>query len=111
MGIPVLISLYQLYRASSKKWIENNRIREWLKTYTKLLYMVSIVTGSSFSAIQIFNSNLFGLDVFYMGLTRNHILAFSAKKLHSIILFENCPQLILSIWYMLVLGKIRLISV
>eukprot|EP01084_Bolivina_argentea_P209705 357148_1 len=104
--IPILISLYQLYRASAKEWLADNRIREWLKTYTPLLYFSSIITGSSFNAIQIFNSNLYGLDIFYMGLHRKHIMSFSTKKLHSIIVFENLPQLGLSCWYLVVLGRL-----
>merc|ERR1712228_170855 len=72
---------------------------------SKLLYFTSVATGSSFTAIEIFNSNLFGLDIFYMGLSRKHWLSFSAKRVYSIIAFENVPQLILSIWFTFILGS------
>merc|ERR1712228_946425 len=72
---------------------------------SKLLYFTSVATGSSFTAIEIFNSNMFGLDIFYMGLSRKHWLSFSAKRVYSIIAFENVPQLILSIWFTFILGS------
>ena len=103
---PIIISLYQLHSASSKYWLYNNRIREWLLSYSKLLYIVSVITGSSFAAIQIFNSNLFGLDIFCMGIPKQYLLSFTTKKVYSIILFENCPQLFLSCWYTILMGEI-----
>lgn len=101
--LPISISLHQLNTASTKHWLKDNRIREWLLTNSKLLYFTSVVTGSSFAAIEIFNSNLFGLDLFYMGLNVKMILSFSAKKIYSVIAFENVPQLILSIWFSVLL--------
>ncbi len=52
---PVIISLYQLHRASSKHWLNENKSREWLLTNGKYLYLFSVITGSSFSAVSIFN--------------------------------------------------------
>ena len=56
-------------------------------------------------AIQIFNSNLFGANsnLFYMGLSIDDILKFKTKEMYFIVLFENCPQLILSIWFMIII--------
>eukprot|EP01083_Nonionella_stella_P308305 1087095_1 len=38
--IPVLISLQQLHASSSKYWIYDNRMREWLLSYSRLLFAV-----------------------------------------------------------------------
>eukprot|EP01083_Nonionella_stella_P050829 135091_1 len=104
--VPITISLYQLHTASSSQWIKDNRVVDWLNTYTKLLYFMSVFTGSSFSALEIFNCNMFRLDLFDMGLSQKHFMEFKTKKLYSIILFENTPQVILSVWYTILLGEL-----
>eukprot|EP01083_Nonionella_stella_P294436 1000935_1 len=104
--IPIIISLYQLYATSSTQWITDNRVVEWLNTYAKLLYFMSVFTGSSFAALDLFNCNMFSLNLFDMGLSKKHFQEFKTKKLYSIILGENCPQLILSAWYTILLGEL-----
>ncbi len=109
--VPIIISLGQLQHASSKHWLYDNRTREWLLSYSNLLYFVSVFTGSSFTAVEIFNSNLFGLDIFYMDLPKHYLLSFTTKKIYSIILFENCPQLVLSVWYIVILERPEIIPI
>eukprot|EP01083_Nonionella_stella_P289588 985451_1 len=107
--IPVMISLYQLHAASSKHWLNDNKTRQWLLHYVAALYGVSILTGSSFGATFIFNSHLFDMNIFDMGLNRKYLLSWNTKKVYSILLFENCPQLCLSVWYTVMIGNITFI--
>ena len=54
----------------------------------KVLYAVSILTGSSHTAIEICNSNLFGLYQFAMGLKKTELMAYQYKRVYSIVLLE-----------------------
>eukprot|EP01084_Bolivina_argentea_P055315 101424_1 len=101
---PVIISLYQLYVESNKYWLKNNILRSWLSSYAKLLYFVSIITGSSFTAIQLFNSGMFTLQLFDMGLGKKERMNFKRKRVYSVVLIENTPQIILQGWYLYATG-------
>eukprot|EP01084_Bolivina_argentea_P129062 228012_1 len=107
--VPVIVSLFQLYFASEKHWLHNNRIRAWLSRYSKILYLMAVLSGSAFTAVELFNSSMFALNIFYMGLSKQYLLSFMIKKVYSIVLLENCMQLILSLWYMLLLGRLEFI--
>ncbi len=66
-----------------KHWLTDDKLRS-----TALLYFVSIITGSSFTAIELFNSNLFGLPQFDMDLTRTELMGYQYKRVYSIVLLE-----------------------
>eukprot|EP01084_Bolivina_argentea_P109212 195184_1 len=103
--MPCLLSLIQVYYYSRKYWNKYNSVREWLLTHSKWLYILSILTGSSFSAIEILNSSFLGVYCFEMGLSNKQIILFKTQRVYSIIMLENIPQLVLQIWYMFQLGK------
>lgn len=71
----------------------------WQKK-TKILYILSIFTGSAFAAVSLVNSFTFRLQLFDMGLTDSELLAFTYKRVYSVVLLENIPQLCLQIWYL-----------
>ena len=97
--IPVILSVIQLWHQMHKHWLKNDKLRHWLSEYNKYLFAASIVSGSSFSAIDLFNSNLLSLEVFDMGLSKQDYLSFRYKRVYSLTLLENVPQLILQVWY------------
>ena len=72
----------------SKDQHYGNSIRAWLTTYSKILYFLSIITGSGFSATEICNSNLFGLPFFNMGLSRVDMQYFRHRRIFSTVLGE-----------------------
>ena len=86
--IPSLLSLFQVYYYSSRIWGEDNKIREWLLKYAKLLYVTSVLTGSSFTAVEIMNSNIFGLSYFEMNLTHRQRIAFKTQRIYSVVMLE-----------------------
>ena len=49
-------------------------------------------------------SNLFGHDLFCMGLNPRHLKEFQSKRVYSSVVLENVPQLILQITFLLRLG-------
>jgi len=104
---PIIASLFQLYSASSKYWLYQSRTRLWLLSFDRLLYLVSILSGSPFAAIDFFNSNLFGSDFFYMGIPKHFMMGFSSKKVYSVIFMEDVPQLLLSVWYTALVGHFQ----
>ena len=97
--IPSLLSLIQLNYATKKHFMQDDKIRAWLNDYCKTLYFVAIITGSSFTAIKIFNSNLLNLSIFDMGLSKQYSNSFHSKRIYSTILLENFPQILLQLWY------------
>ena len=57
--IPVIATIIQLYREATNNW-SNNRyngssIRAWLTEHSKVMYLLSIITGSGFTAIELCN--------------------------------------------------------
>ena len=88
IAIPSLFSLYQVYKYSQKHWSKDNKVREWLISYSKLLYLLSVLTGSSFTAIEITNSHLFNLKYFEMGLSNKQKTKFKTKRIYSGVMME-----------------------
>ena len=76
-----------------------DRVHSWLIDWSILLIVIAGASGSAFSAVEICNSQAFGLDFFTMGLTERHLKAFNGSRLYSTIAWENLPQLAIQIWY------------
>eukprot|EP01084_Bolivina_argentea_P303886 524756_1 len=102
--IPILFSVSQLITVYNKQWsnrLENSDvIKVWFGQNSYILYGASIVTGNAFSAVGLFNSNLYSLSMFDMGLPLNVLIAFKVKRIYSIVLCENIPQLFLQFFYL-----------
>ncbi len=47
-----------------KHWLKRDILRAWLTKRTTLLFIMAIISGSSFASIDLFNSNLFSLATF-----------------------------------------------
>ena len=69
----------------------------WITSYMKFVYILAMLSGSSFSAIKLVNSNLLELQIFSMNLSKYHQQLFETQRFFSIVLFENLPQLIITI--------------
>ena len=87
--VPLLANLYQLHRELSK-WLVDPVIAKtdaplWILSYSRFLYVMSVISGSSFSAVSLFNSNLFQWRIFRMGLSRYHRKRFRNKRFFSVV--------------------------
>ena len=75
--------MYQLQN-EIKLWMDDidskNIIPIWIKNNIKFLYLLTILTGSSHSAVGICNSNLFSLNIFDMGLNKRQLAIFNNKR-------------------------------
>lgn len=70
-----------------------------------ILIIAVAFSGSSFGAIELANSNLFGYELFCMGLSARHLKEFQGKRFFSSVLFENAPQLGSQIYFLVLLGS------
>ena len=99
--IPLISNIIQLH-FEILKWrgdsiLKQTGVIKWIRSNVKLLFFVSVVCGSSFSAIALCNSYLLQLGFFSMGLSRYHRAIFQNKRFFSIVLLENIPQLCIQI--------------
>eukprot|EP01084_Bolivina_argentea_P318693 552760_1 len=62
--MPVIFSIGQLWHHLNKYWTKNNRINMWITQYSKYLYLLSFLTGSSFSSVYLLNCNFCTLSIF-----------------------------------------------
>ena len=90
--VPLLSNVIQLYyeigRWSKDPVLSPTPVTGWLRSKVKFLYFISIVCGSSFSAVQLCNSYLFKMKIFSMGLSRYHKNRFQTQRFASIVLLE-----------------------
>ena len=105
--VPLVGNLLQLHKQLAK-WLVDPILKHtdgpmWILSYLKILYFVAIICGSSFSAVALFNSNLFQWRLFSMNLSRYHRKAFRNKRFFSVVLLENIPQLIIQIIALIVI--------
>eukprot|EP01083_Nonionella_stella_P152421 488508_1 len=99
--IPVLATILELHFHCHKHWLHSSeQVDGWLRKNDKIMYGLSILTGSSFSAIALLNSYVFQLGICDMGLTEKQLMAFMCKRVRTVVLLENVPQLALQIWFL-----------
>ena len=114
--VPVIKGFLDLVKAQ-KEWlgspVMSDRYSKWWDQYGTILYFLSFACGSPFSAIDVVNSNLFGTRLFGMGLMQEDLRNFNRNRLISVVLLENCPQLLLQIFYAVFVeqGEVGAVSV
>eukprot|EP01084_Bolivina_argentea_P149327 260866_1 len=101
--LPLLIQFVTLL-IYQEQWIKDKLLREkvsgWLMLWSRKLLLFSFVSGSTYGAIELLNSNIFAKPFFSMGLTKKHLSQFNSKRLLTNIILENVPQLIIQSLYM-----------
>ena len=101
--IPWCLNMRQLIKGQDK-WCNDPTIKDtvntWMIHWSILLIILAGVSGSALGAVEICNSQAFGLDFFIMGLTERHLRVFKESRLYSTNAWENVPQLIIQLWYM-----------
>eukprot|EP01084_Bolivina_argentea_P284660 487939_1 len=105
--LPLSLSLYQLHSVINKKWMNaSSELKGWIHDNVTILYLLSFLTGSSFTAIELCHSNLFNLIQFDIPLSKREISLFKTLRIYSTIAFENVPQIGLQIWYIAISGSL-----
>lgn len=96
--LPLLINTIQL-RQAVFDWMKDSEngyvVMEWIDANSKLLYMLTIISGSGFASVRLLNSGLFRRKQFDMGLKKTQMRQFQNKRIWSVVLLENVPQIIL----------------
>ena len=109
----MIANLHQLNR-EIKLWVTDGDtkqiIQPWVREHVKTLYIISVISGSSFSAVEICDSNLFQLKAFSMNLPLRQKQHFKNQRVLSIVLLENIPQFILQLIYMIFLIRDKDVS-
>ena len=99
--LPLFANIFTLHSQLSKWMIDpilkHTDTRQWILSHTKLIYLFVFISGSAFSVIALFNTYLFQLSLFSMGLSRYHQRKFANKRLFYVVLIENFPQLLIQI--------------
>ena len=100
--LPLICNLIQLH-CEIHKWVTDvyskHTVQAWVRSYLRILYVLSFFCGSAFAATNICNSNIFHLSMFNMGLNRRQRAIFKNQRVLSIVLLENIPQLIIQAIY------------
>ena len=106
--LPMMANLTQLNK-EIKKWITDNDTRHilqpWILKHGKGLYLLAIISGSAFSAVELCDSNLFQLSFFSLDLPLRQKQIFKNKRVFSVVFFENIPQIALQIVYLLIVDN------
>ena len=96
--LPLSINAIQLKQAVDgwEQDSENGRIvTKWTRSNTKLLCAVTFISGSGFASVKLLNSGIFRMKQFDIGLKNEQMQTFQDKRIWSIVLLENVPQVIL----------------
>ena len=99
--LPTFLSLYEMEKFITRyiKEYDDELMNQYFANYSYLLYSTAFMIGNVDATISLFSCNLFNLNVFMMDINiKERILIKNRYSIHSII-FENLPQLIISIIY------------
>ena len=105
--VPLIGNLIQLH-TEIQSWINDvyskHCVQSWMQSHLRHLYMLAILFGSSFAAVDVCNSNLFHLSLFNMGLNKRQKAIFKNQRILSIVFCENIPQVVLQVVYLIFTG-------
>ena len=102
--LPCLLSLYEMERFISKNIEENGNemvMIQYFKQHSYKLYVICLLIGNFHATILLFSSRLFDLQTFKLSINDNQMLLLQNKYFIHSTIFENVPQLIISIVYSL----------
>eukprot|EP01083_Nonionella_stella_P102330 291004_1 len=102
--LPIMYSIVQLVMKSRQWWQSDDNLRIWWMEHSNVLYFLSVITGSSYTAVSTANCNAFQLELFSMGLNKQQRLKFNTKRVYGIVCLENIPQVVIQIWYLITVG-------
>ena len=90
--LPIFCNIFQLH-SEIKDWLRDvdtrHIVEPFIDAHLRALYLISLICGSSFSAIELCHSHLFGLKVFDMGLNSRQRSIFKNKRIFSIVALES----------------------
>ena len=104
---PITANLFQLNK-EIKGWITDNDtkriLQPWIVRHGKIFYLLTIITGSAFSAVELCDSHLFQLSLFSLNIPSRQKQIFKNQRVFSIVLLENIPQFCMQVIYLFVIN-------
>eukprot|EP01083_Nonionella_stella_P185918 679358_1 len=97
------VSSIRIVHAISSDALVSNYSKEWMKFNSSVYSIAVLLSGGSFFALQVVNSNFLGLPQLSGGLSTKQIQCFASHKLYLNTLLENLPQAILQCYCLIVL--------
>ena len=88
IALPIFVSFKQLIVENKREWIHSAQLRNWMKSWSYVLNVASIITGSAYNAVALANSQMFNLSVFSMGLTKDQMMRFSTQRIFGVVMCE-----------------------
>ena len=111
--LPLMGNLIQLH-TEINVWMSDiyskHTVQAWTRSYLRILYLITILCGSAFGAVDICNSNIFHLSLFNMGLNKRQKAIFKNQRILSTVLMENIPQIIVQVTYLSISNKLSEIT-
>ena len=98
--ISCIIGIYWIHKWRLVSHINLIRLSQYIKKYDWLFY-VGMVFGGFFSIIDLTQSKIFYLKCFYLPLKEIEYIKFKHIKFLIIVLFENIPQFLIQIIYIM----------
>ena len=85
------------------KWTKHTILNTWIRSYASILIILVMLSGGVNASVNLCNSHLFGLRIFSMELPRYEYLKMSLYPTFIQTVFENLPQIIVQLYFILVL--------
>ena len=101
---PLIISLIQLH-LQFKDWQRFDDINAYISDNAYMLYGLSLLLGSAFTAISLCHSRLFDIYKLDIPLNKMQLLNFRNKRIYSVVFFENIPQILVQIGYIISISE------
>ena len=98
--IPWICNICFLFIFRYQHSINNNfETNKWFRDHSYKLVLVTMLCGSANTAINLMNSQIFGLGLFNMGLTKLQLIETNKFKVILNIALENVPQIGFTVYY------------
>eukprot|EP01084_Bolivina_argentea_P228394 385737_1 len=77
----------------------NEHTKQWFNNKSKWYSIGVLLSGNSYRTLNLFNSNLFGINTFHCGLSKSQIQRFKSHHVAFTVLIENLPQFIIQMYF------------
>ena len=106
-GIMYFFNLYSTSTIKGRRGVlrHNKADRIWFTSYSPIFTVIVMLSGSTYTALQLVSSNVFGLNLLHCGLTKYELKRVFHLKLLNNVLLENVPQLFFLSMYTMIIGE------
>ena len=105
--IPYLFNLYSASTIKGKGGVvaKNKAAQIWFTSHSAVFTGIVMLSGSTYTALMLVSSNVFGLNMLHCGLTKYELKKLFHLKLQNNVFMENVPQLFFLTLYTMTIGE------